>query len=147
MTIDWINVLGISLGVVGIGISLLQTYRYEEARERLAQIKRVRNATIWHNIALVLNAYDTLEDARQFVSEGELSVGKDALQAKISSARRCVVDQYLDLLKEAVLDEEHFSEETIEYWRSIGRLENEWRVKQAKKFLRQPRTVINNKPQ
>jgi hypothetical protein len=140
VTIDWIGIAGVLLGVAGVAISLVQTYRYEEARERLIRIKRARNATIWHNIALVLNAYESLEDAREFSSQQDLNASRDALQGKIASARRSVIDQYLDLLKEAVLDEEHFSEDTIEYWKSIGRLDNEWRVKQAKKFLQKPET-------
>ena len=82
---------------------------------------------------MLLEAYETLEDARNLVEVTEDLDPK--LYAKISSARRSIVNQYLQYLKEAVLDEDDFTSEILDSWVKSGRLENEWRVNQARKFI------------
>lgn len=102
----------------------------------LHQIKRNRNAEIWTNIAMTLNAYDSIDDAREICMKNEIDDHNSRmLLSKINSSRRGVVTQYLHLLKEAVLDEEKFDEDTVEEWKRLGRLENEWRVAQARKLI------------
>jgi hypothetical protein len=58
-----------------------------------------------------------------------------------------MVDQYLQLLKEAVLDEEEFTESTIAHWQNIGRLENDWRTAQARKYIRTSVNIRANSTQ
>lgn len=55
--------------------------------------------------------------------------------SKIASARRGTIDQYRNLLEEAILEEPVFDMETIDKWKQTGRLENEWRVNQAKRYI------------
>lgn len=109
--LDWLSIAGFVLSAAGITVAVIQTYRAWQATKNLENEKRARNAAIWHNIALVLNAYETLEDARSYAKKLSDAGNIDALVAKLSSARRCVVDQYLDLLKAAVLDEPEFTED------------------------------------
>lgn len=133
--LDWLNIISFVLSALGLVIAAIQTAKAKEAKEALKREKRNRSASIWHNIALVLNAYETLEDARDYAKQLSGDSRMEALLAKLSSARRCTVDQYLDLLKSAVLDEEKFDQSTIDLWVKQGKLQNEWRVLQAKKFL------------
>lgn len=137
-TLDLLNVLGFILTALGVIVAIVQTYKARQATANLEKEQRARNATIWHNIALTLNAYETLEDARAYLGTSSDGNNKspEVLAAKLASARRCVVDQYLDLLRSAVLDEAEFTEETVQLWKSQGRLENDWRIKQARKFVR-----------
>jgi hypothetical protein len=127
---------------MGVVVAVIQTAKAREARDALLREQRNRNASIWHNIALVLNAYETIEDARAYSKELSTDVKCESLAAKLSSARRCIVDQYLDLLKAAILDEPAFTEDTIKMWIDQGKLQTEWRVQQARKFLR-----VESKPQ
>ena len=134
---DLMNVGGFLLTIIGIWIAIYQTMRARSAEKDFLDQKRIRNAEIWHNIALTLNAYDTLEDARVYSKSLKTKDAKtEAIFAKLSSARRSIVDQYLGLMRSAVLDEAHFDEETLNRWIAHGRLENTWRVKQARKFIR-----------
>ena len=95
----------------------------------------MKQADIWSNIALALQAYDTLEDARDLVR----AMGDPDLAGKLNSARRSTVAQYLQLLRQAILEEPEFTEQTVEEWKRLGRLENEWRVSQAMKFVQSDR--------
>lgn len=124
--------IGILITCLGIGIAVIQTIRAEQTTRKLRRLERVQSAQIWHNIALTLNAYETLEDAREYAKDG---AQKEALVAKISSARRCIVDQYLDLIRAAALEEKEFTEQTVQRWVEQGRLQNDWRVMQARKFI------------
>lgn len=129
----WINLLGAAASVIGIGIAIAQTFRYREARRLLVEIRRNRSAEIWGGIALTLQAYDTIEDARELVPDTA-----SALSGKVASARRVVVAQYLQQLRQAVLDEPVFNERVLQNWIANGRLENEWRIAQARRLLDPP---------
>ena len=141
-TSDWIGFTGALLSALGFAIAIVQTYRAWSANATLENEKRTRNATIWHNIALVLNAYETIEDARSALNNGADTTDTAVIAAKLSSARRCIVDHYLELLKSAVLDEPEFNEGTVRLWIEQGRLENDWRVKQARKFIRSGQATV-----
>lgn len=103
--IDWglaLAAIGTLGTVVATVVSVLQTARYSSQRNRSRELERIRKATVWGNIAMVLEAYQTLDDARGIcASDGELK--KELLCSKISSARSAVVTQYQQLLKEAAL--------------------------------------------
>lgn len=130
-----INVIAGIATVAAFVVSIVQTIRYKSSQSNLKQLQRSRNATIWHGISLVLSAYESIEDARELVFDDDNPNQKALLYAKISSARRSMVSQYLHLLTEAVLDEEEFTEHTVKEWQRTGRLENEWRTAQAMKFV------------
>jgi hypothetical protein len=49
-----------------------------------------------------------------------------------------LIELFRLLLKGAVLEEKRFTEDTIERWRSSGRLASDWQEKQARRFLRTP---------
>jgi hypothetical protein len=134
---DWVAIVSLLFSIIGTLCAVIQTYRAHEANKRYNRKKREQNASIWHNISMVLNTYETLEDAREYAKNAKFNDNgrSEALLAKISSARRCVVDQYLILLKAAVLDEPEFNEQTLRKWISQGRLENEWRIDQARKLI------------
>lgn len=133
---DWslfLAVVGTFVSLLGFSLSIIQTIRYHNSQRDLEQLRRARNANIWSNIGMILQAYESIDDARQLARGDRFD--KEALYAKINSVRRTIVNHYLQLLKEAILDEEVFTEETVEDWKRIGRLENEWRVAQAMKFI------------
>lgn len=118
---------------IGLVIAYVQWRNYRSAEQQLLTIRRHRNADIWTNISLLLQAYESIEDARNLWSTSEIS--NTQLLAKINSARRSIVSQYLHLLKEAALDEPRFSDQTIQEWIKCGRLENEWRIAQARRLI------------
>lgn len=126
----WLNVVAGLVGIVSFILAFVQTLRYRQAEKDLQFFRRSKNADIWGNIALVLQAYESLDDARTLVRRRQVE-----LAGKLSSARRAIVGQYIQLLKQAILDEPEFTEETIQYWRRIGRLENDWRAAQAMKYI------------
>jgi hypothetical protein len=130
---DVLNATGLALSVLGLVVALAQTLRYREAQKSLSEIKRRNNADIWQGMSLILQAYESLDDAR---SIRLLGFPRSDLAAKISSARRAVIALYIHQLRQATLDEPVFTEETIRHWIKTGRLENEWRVQQARKFIR-----------
>lgn len=125
-----LQVAEVVIALLGFLLAAVQTLRHRAVKREADQLRRIRNASIWAEITRTLHAYESLEDARGLVPEDQ-----PALAAKISSARRSVVSQYVELLKEAALDEERFSEDTIQRWISQGRLENEWRAQQARRFI------------
>lgn len=126
-----LNLIASVVGILSLGLAIAQTVRARNARAELERIRRIKNADIWSGISLTLQAYETIDDARELIPEGA-----HELSAKIGSARRAIVGQYLQQLRQAVLDEPEFTEETVKEWRRVGRLENEWRVAQAMKFVR-----------
>jgi hypothetical protein len=128
-----LTAIGFVATCLSLAIAVVQTVRHSELRKSLEKIRRAKEAEIWTCIGIVLKTYDSLEQAVQILKTRE-QVDFEAL-VKIQSARRGIVDQYRMLLKEAVLEEEEFSIDTIEKWKRVGRLENDWRVSQAKRLL------------
>lgn len=137
-----LGLIGGIASVLGLLVAVVQTMRYRESQRHLHELKRRRNATIWSIISGVLQAYESLEDARDLLKAHNNSLNRELALSKVTSARRSTVNQYVQLLREAVLDEEEFTETTVEEWKRLGRLENEWRVCQAKKFI-QPGTLTS----
>ncbi|MFA5015897.1 MAG: hypothetical protein WC549_10260 [Actinomycetota bacterium] len=129
----FLGILGIVLSFFGFGIAIFQTVRNIELKRALNRIKKIRNAEVWTIIGICLTVFDSLEEARKFIYSRK-KIDHEVL-SKITSARRGTVDQYRYLLMEAVLDEPTYNIETIKKWKRIGKLENEWRVEQAKRLL------------
>jgi hypothetical protein len=46
-----------------------------------------------------------------------------------------LTELFCHLLKQAVLDEKHFTEETIRKWRDADKLDSNWQEAQARQFL------------
>lgn len=128
-----ITIIGIIIALLGFVLAVLQWFRNKELKKALAHINKIKQAEIWTNIAIVARIFDSLEVAREIVLSKQ--EGDQKLLSEISSARRGTINHYLHLLKEAVLAEPDFNMETIEKWKNVGRLENEWRATQAIKLL------------
>jgi hypothetical protein len=129
----FVGLFGTFLALLGVAIAVLQTVRYKQLEDTLKQIKRAKKAAIWTNIGIIVKVFDSLEDARHLMLNRD-KVDYEIL-SKIASARRGTVDQYRELLEEAILEEPIFNMETIEKWENTNRLENEWRVNQAKRYI------------
>jgi DNA-binding Lrp family transcriptional regulator len=128
-----LGIFGTAVGFLGFMVAVLQTVRNRSLRNTLKRMRRAEEAEIWTNIGIVVRTFDSLNEARELICSRE-KVDHEVL-SKIQSARRGTIDQYRQLLKEAVLHEPVFNRETIEKWKRIGRLENEWRVRQAERLL------------
>jgi hypothetical protein len=128
-----LNVTAGVITIISFILALTQTLRYKQARDSLAEIRRIKNAEIWSDIATTLQAYKSLDEARELVP----SDSKD-LYGKVNSARRAIITHYIQLLRQAILDEPEFTEETVEFWKRTGRLDTEWRVAQAMIFVQPP---------
>lgn len=130
---DLFSVLGLVVSLISVAIAVTQTIRKRDVEKALNDMKRMRRADTWTNMAIVIRIFDTLDEVRV-----ELLAQRrppSTLLSKISSARRGTVDQWRHLLKQAVLDEPAFCEATIERWALEGKLENEWRIAQARRLL------------
>jgi len=113
--------VGTLASLAGLLVAGLQTIRLYELRRRT-------NADIWHSISMVRSMMSDIETCAAFKQgEGNLKEGYGTL-----------IELFRLLLKGAVLDERCFTEDTIERWRSSGRLASEWQEKQARRFLRTP---------
>ena len=128
-----IGIAGLTVGIVGLIGAFRERILRNELTKTLGRIENARNAETWTNIGVVATVFDSLDTARAMVRERQ-TVDYEVL-GKIESARRGTVDHYRMLLKEAVLAEPNFSEETIRIWEDTGKLENEWRVRAAKRLL------------
>lgn len=136
MVIDFqlfVGLFGTFLALLGVAIAVLQTVRYKQLENTIKQIKRAKKAAIWTKIGITVKVFDSLEDAKNLMASRD-KVDHEIL-SKIASARRGTVDQYRELLEEASLEEPIFNMDTIEKWKSTNRLENEWRVNQAKRYI------------
>jgi len=56
-------------------------------------------------------------------------------ETKVSEAYSKSVELYRHLLKQAIMDEKNFNEETISRWRAAGKLHADWQQAQARHFL------------
>lgn len=131
----WVTVIGIVgsvASILSITVAVIQTYRHKAAQEALREVRRSRSASIWTNINFIIQAFDSVENA---LSSDFDATSIDKVQAKFMSVRRAIVDCYLELLREASLDEPVFNEETVKRWRRIGKLENDWREQQARRLI------------
>ncbi len=133
-TSDNMNVAGGIASVLSVIVAVVQTVRYRQAARLLRHVERSRNAATWQNIVMVLRVYDSLHEVTE-MDRQVIQTSPDRLMAKINRARECVVNQWIQLIKEAALEEPIFNEEVIERWQRQGRLENDWRVAHARKLL------------
>jgi hypothetical protein len=128
------NIFGIAgtiVSIIGLIIAIIQSMKYKAANENYKKLKQIRNTQIWGSISLILEAYDTLDEAKKILEEREID---SEISLKIVSARKSIVAQYLRLLEQAILDEPTFTIETANEWRKKGLLENEWRYQVAIKL-------------
>ncbi|MCO5261208.1 MAG: hypothetical protein M9916_13795 [Crocinitomicaceae bacterium] len=130
------QIIGISGGVasiIGLGIALLQYLKYKKAKESLEKLKEIRNTQLWGSITLLLETYNTLEEAKELLNEDGIS---QELSLKVISARKSTVAQYLRLLEQAILDHPNFTTEIAEKWREKGLLQSDWELNAAIKLAK-----------
>ena len=128
-----IGVAGLIIGIIGLYFGFREKFLSQELKKNVERIEKAKTAEIWTNIGIVLTIFDALEEARnRLLKQNSFD---PIVLSKVVSARRGTVDQYRLLLKEAVLAENNFSLETINKWKEEGKLENEWRIKSAKRLL------------
>jgi hypothetical protein len=128
-----LTIIGVVFGFLCIMIAIYQTLRYQQIKNILRKIERAENAEMWMNIGIIVRIFDSLEKAANLIMK-RVRVDNEVL-SEVTSAKRGISDQYLSLLKEAVLAESHYNMAVIEKWVTMGRLENEWRKTQAKRLL------------
>jgi len=127
-----IGIIGTIASIISVVIALVQYMKYKEAKNNLRKLKNVRSTQIWGSILLTLEAYNTLDEAKDLITTKAVD---NEIATKIVSARKSIVAQYLRLLEQAILDEECFTEETAREWKDKGLLENEWRYQAALKLI------------
>ena len=91
---------------------------------RLERVKRRANTDIWQALTTTRAIMAKLE------ATGKLKT--DPATAEVYGK---VTELFRHLLRTAVLDEKHYSEETIRNWRSAGKLSSGWQEDQARQFL------------
>lgn len=133
MTPEGFGIVGSIASIAGILIAAIQTIKYNEARKLIERMRKTNNANIWTNIGLLLQAYETMDDLKSCIAESP-SI-PTIIHSKANSARRTIVNMYIHMLRDAILDEDNFSEKTIALWQKSGRLENPWRIAQAKRLI------------
>lgn len=132
--VEALNMVGVGVSAVSVVVAVVQTLRKREVEKALRELRRTRRADTWTNIGVVTRTFDTLDEARDALLSGSGECNPLVL-SKISSARRGTVDHWRHLLKQAILDEPGFCQETIERWAQEGKLENPWRISQARRLL------------
>jgi hypothetical protein len=132
-------IFGAIFTTVATCIALLELTKKRAVDRQFGIYKRDSKNRVWGHIQLILEVYNTLDEARNLPKADALAQGYDDYEAflcdKITSARKGIVASYLRLIEQAISIEEGFNEETALRWRQMGRLENEWRYQVALKFL------------
>jgi len=139
---DIFNFIAGAASIISLVVAIIQHQKYKATKKDYEKLRQIRNAQIWSNILLTLEAYNTLDQAKQKIYQKE--VDQDLLPLIIISARKSLVAQYIKLLEQAVLDEDEFTEETAKEWRKKGLLENEWRYNAALRFVQNKSKLVNN---
>ena len=112
-----VAVLGSLASILGLFVATLQGIRLRDLRRRT-------NADVWLSLRTARAMIRKLEtgDARKQHSQVAEAYGK-------------LTELFCHLLKQAVLDEKEFTEETIRRWREAGKLDSDWQEAQARQFL------------
>jgi len=132
-------VIGAIAAVVATCIAIVELVRRNAIDRQFAAYRRVNANRVWGHIQIVLEAYETLDEAKKAPAPG--TTERDRIERerflcdKIISARKAVVAAYLRLLEQAISEQDKFDEEVAQRWLQMGRLENDWRYKIALKFV------------
>jgi Ni,Fe-hydrogenase I large subunit len=100
-----IGIIGTVASVICLIIAIVQYMKYKETKDNLKKLKNVRNTQIWGSISLILEAYKTLDEAKELITTKTVD---SEVAMRIVSARKSIVAQYLRLLEQAILEEEYF---------------------------------------
>ena len=134
-TIESLAAYSSLFSLVSVPFGVVQFFRYRVARDALRRLKTLNKNRLWGDIQLLLEAYETLDEARNPEHAARMKINMGQYHTiKIASARKGVVALYLRLLEHAINEEEEFTSETAKRWFESGRLENEWRYKAALRF-------------
>ena len=112
-----VSILGTIASLAGLAVAGIQIIR-------LRQVKRRTNADVWLSIRTVISMVGKLETSESRKQD-----------TKVSEVYSKSVELYRHLLKQAIMDEKNFSEETILKWRAAGKLHSDWQEAQARHFL------------
>jgi len=115
--ISLVGILGTLASLAGVAVAIVQSSRMRELRRRT-------NADAWLSIRTVVAILRRLEESP--FSEQD---------PQIASVYARVADLYRHLLKQAILDEKDFNEETINSWLATGKICSDWQLEQARNFL------------
>ena len=91
---------------------------------RIRNLKREENADVWLTIRMLKNIVYHLE--------------KDNLRdenANVARSYEAALSIFRTQLKRAVMQENKFTSETIEKWKSVKKISSDWQEKQALGFL------------
>jgi len=112
-----ISVIGVVLGAMGFAYAVVQGARARQIRMRA-------EADLWFSIRTVRSIIGKLEESSVRKTDGAVAqvYGKST-------------ELFRHLLKEAILAEPNFDEETITKWKAAGKLASAWQVAQARNFL------------
>ncbi len=120
---DFVTIIAIAGGVasiVSLAVAWIQTARLRKLMHR-------KNADTWLALREVLTMVRGLQN-----SSLPKSLKRNAVVARAFTK---AVSLHRQLLKQAILDEDNFSELTIKAWRRVGKLEEDWEENEARKFL------------
>jgi flagellar biosynthesis chaperone FliJ len=142
---DWASsdtlwaVVGAIAAVAATCVAIIELVRRNALDRQFTAYRRVNANRIWGHIQIVLEAYETLDEAKKAPARGLTE--KDRVERerflcdKIISARKAVVAAYLRLLEQAISEQDRFDEQVAQRWLQMGRLENDWRYRIAMKFV------------
>lgn len=132
------------IGLLGSIVTIYQFLKNKELKKTIEKLKRTEEAEMWTYLGSAVKTYEALSEARELLSKRAIIDYESLL--KVQSARRGTIDLYILLLKDVVLKEEDFTENTIKKWVELGRLETDWRISQARRLLpTTKKTGIENK--
>jgi hypothetical protein len=115
-----VTLLGTLASLASLMVAGVQTIRLRQLRRRV-------NADIWGSVATVRAMIQKLEENSDW-------------NAPVAQVYGNLTQLFRHLIRQAALDEDHFTEGTIEKWRKAGKLTSDWQEAQARQFL--PSSVI-----
>ena len=120
----WFAALGTLASLLGVLLAFVQTVR-------LKALQRRTHTDTWLGIRLVRSILISLDRSAKYKED-----------TNVARAYASTADLFRHLLKEAVLAEREFTENTILRWKAAGKLEGVWQVSQARHFLETDRINV-----
>ena len=139
LTANQWTVVGVLATVGSTLVAAIQGVRFGNVQRNFNTFRSSNNHRTWGDIQLILELYETLDEARTHALDPSKLPSDTSptayLASKLSSARRSAIAAYLRLLEQAIDDEDEFTEETAKEWLRLGKLENDWRYQKSLKFV------------
>ena len=131
------TILGTVLTAVGLAVAVIQSFRYQEAARLLRTLRDREQIANWALYDLITQAYDQVREARD-----ELRDESGGSRKALENAARAVSllnAMWLNTVEHAAALEPEFSEQTLDRWEALGRLDTQWRMERARRLLPAPR--------